>query len=162
MSTISECAAAGTRVVPIIFRRCRTSMPNCSARRLSGWRTVKATTMSHEFRPGEVITYPYLWAWQQQRGETEGRNSAQSVSSSPSAVRAMETRISSFWQSPHSRRRWEGLRWKFPISNAGAPVSVISNRVGSSSTNTITISSSDPGTSSLIRRFLAASASRSR
>lgn len=28
--------------------------------------------MSHEFRPGEVITYPYLWAWQQQRGETEG------------------------------------------------------------------------------------------
>ncbi|MFF0946314.1 hypothetical protein ACFYE9_01145 [Rhizobium leguminosarum] len=29
--------------------------------------------MNHEFRPGEVITYPYLWAWQQQRGETEGR-----------------------------------------------------------------------------------------
>ncbi|MBX5194006.1 hypothetical protein HJB82_01490 [Rhizobium sp. NZLR10] len=29
--------------------------------------------MSHEFRPGEVIYYPYLWAWQQQRGETEGR-----------------------------------------------------------------------------------------
>ncbi|MBB4193111.1 hypothetical protein GGE45_001696 [Rhizobium aethiopicum] len=29
--------------------------------------------MSHEFRPGELITYPYLWAWQQQRGETEGR-----------------------------------------------------------------------------------------
>ncbi|AGS24188.1 hypothetical protein [Rhizobium etli] len=29
--------------------------------------------MSHEFRPGDVISYPYLWAWQQQRGETEGR-----------------------------------------------------------------------------------------
>ncbi|MBB2683686.1 hypothetical protein CPT32_03705 [Rhizobium sophoriradicis] len=29
--------------------------------------------MSREFRPGEVISYPYLWAWQQQRGETEGR-----------------------------------------------------------------------------------------
>ncbi|WP_064709406.1 hypothetical protein [Rhizobium bangladeshense] len=29
--------------------------------------------MSHEFRPGELISYPYLWAWQQQRGETEGR-----------------------------------------------------------------------------------------
>ncbi|WP_455274108.1 hypothetical protein [Rhizobium herbae] len=29
--------------------------------------------MSHEFRPGEVIAYPYLWAWQHQRGETEGR-----------------------------------------------------------------------------------------
>lgn len=29
--------------------------------------------MSREFRPGEVITYPYLWAWQQERGETEGR-----------------------------------------------------------------------------------------
>ncbi|OWO94426.1 hypothetical protein B5E41_13690 [Rhizobium esperanzae] len=29
--------------------------------------------MSHEFRPGEVISYPYLWAWQQLRGETEGR-----------------------------------------------------------------------------------------
>jgi hypothetical protein len=29
--------------------------------------------MSHEFRPGEVIPYPYLWAWQHQRGETEGR-----------------------------------------------------------------------------------------
>lgn len=29
--------------------------------------------MSREFRLGEVISYPYLWAWQQQRGETEGR-----------------------------------------------------------------------------------------
>lgn len=29
--------------------------------------------MSREFRTGEVISYPYLWAWQQQRGETEGR-----------------------------------------------------------------------------------------
>ncbi|MGO7564462.1 hypothetical protein ACC754_34190 [Rhizobium johnstonii] len=29
--------------------------------------------MSREFRPGEVISYPYLWAWQLQRGETEGR-----------------------------------------------------------------------------------------
>jgi len=29
--------------------------------------------MSREFRPGEVISYPYLWAWKQQRGETEGR-----------------------------------------------------------------------------------------
>ncbi|ANL67904.1 hypothetical protein AMC82_PA00073 (plasmid) [Rhizobium phaseoli] len=29
--------------------------------------------MSREFRPGEVISYPYLWARQQQRGETEGR-----------------------------------------------------------------------------------------
>ncbi|WP_105404754.1 hypothetical protein [Neorhizobium sp. T7_12] len=28
--------------------------------------------MSREFRPGEVISYPYLWAWQQQHGETEG------------------------------------------------------------------------------------------
>ncbi len=30
-------------------------------------------TMSHEFRPGQVIDYPYLWAWQHERGETEGR-----------------------------------------------------------------------------------------
>ncbi|RUM08909.1 hypothetical protein [Rhizobium chutanense] len=29
--------------------------------------------MNREFRPGEVMAYPYLWAWQQQRGETEGR-----------------------------------------------------------------------------------------
>ncbi|MBP0440439.1 hypothetical protein [Tianweitania sediminis] len=29
--------------------------------------------MSHEFLPGLVIAYPYLWAWQQERGETEGR-----------------------------------------------------------------------------------------
>lgn len=29
--------------------------------------------MSREFRSGEVISYPYLWAWKQQRGETEGR-----------------------------------------------------------------------------------------
>ncbi|MBB3743012.1 hypothetical protein FHT80_002006 [Rhizobium sp. BK226] len=40
---------------------------------MSDWRAGKVTTMNHEFRPGEVITYPYLWAWQQQRGETEGR-----------------------------------------------------------------------------------------
>lgn len=29
--------------------------------------------MSREFLPGQVIAYPYLWAWQQERGETEGR-----------------------------------------------------------------------------------------
>ncbi|QPB18786.1 hypothetical protein [Rhizobium sp. 007] len=29
--------------------------------------------MSREYRPGEIVTYPYLWAWQQDRGETEGR-----------------------------------------------------------------------------------------
>ena len=31
--------------------------------------------MSREFRPGQVIAYPYLWAWQHERGETEGRKS---------------------------------------------------------------------------------------
>lgn len=30
-------------------------------------------TMSREFLPGQIIAYPYLWAWQQERGETEGR-----------------------------------------------------------------------------------------
>ncbi len=29
--------------------------------------------MSRKFLPGEVIDYPYLWAWQHDRGETEGR-----------------------------------------------------------------------------------------
>ncbi|APH74885.1 hypothetical protein [Aquibium oceanicum] len=29
--------------------------------------------MSREFLPGQVIAYPYLWAWQHERGETEGR-----------------------------------------------------------------------------------------
>ncbi|MCK3779512.1 hypothetical protein MZK49_22710 [Ensifer sesbaniae] len=29
--------------------------------------------MSREFLPGQVIVYPYLWAWQHERGETEGR-----------------------------------------------------------------------------------------
>lgn len=29
--------------------------------------------MSREFLPGLVIDYPYLWAWQHERGETEGR-----------------------------------------------------------------------------------------
>ncbi len=29
--------------------------------------------MSREFQPGQVIVYPYLWAWQAERGETEGR-----------------------------------------------------------------------------------------
>lgn len=29
--------------------------------------------MSREYPPGQVIAYPYLWAWQQERGETEGR-----------------------------------------------------------------------------------------
>lgn len=29
--------------------------------------------MSREFLPGQIIAYPYLWAWQQERGETEGR-----------------------------------------------------------------------------------------
>ena len=29
--------------------------------------------MSREFLPGQMIDYPYLWAWQHERGETEGR-----------------------------------------------------------------------------------------
>lgn len=29
--------------------------------------------MSREILPGQIIAYPYLWAWQQERGETEGR-----------------------------------------------------------------------------------------
>lgn len=29
--------------------------------------------MSREFLPGQVIAYSYLWAWQHERGETEGR-----------------------------------------------------------------------------------------
>lgn len=29
--------------------------------------------MSDAPRPGEVWAYPYLWAWQERRGETEGR-----------------------------------------------------------------------------------------
>ncbi len=29
--------------------------------------------MSREYLPGEVIIYPYLWSWQDERGETEGR-----------------------------------------------------------------------------------------
>ncbi|MBO9198332.1 hypothetical protein J5277_29850 [Rhizobium sp. 16-449-1b] len=31
--------------------------------------------MSREFLPGQFIAYPYLWAWQNDRGETEGRKS---------------------------------------------------------------------------------------
>ena len=31
--------------------------------------------MSGRFLPGQVISYPYLWAWQYERGETEGRKS---------------------------------------------------------------------------------------
>ncbi len=30
-------------------------------------------TTPREFRPGDVIAYPYLWKWQSARGETEGR-----------------------------------------------------------------------------------------
>lgn len=29
--------------------------------------------MSMPIRPGMVLRYPYLWHWQEQRGETEGR-----------------------------------------------------------------------------------------
>ena len=29
--------------------------------------------MSREHLPGQVITYPYLWSWQNERDETEGR-----------------------------------------------------------------------------------------
>lgn len=29
--------------------------------------------MSREFLPGQVIAYPYLWAWQHEHGETEDR-----------------------------------------------------------------------------------------
>jgi hypothetical protein len=29
--------------------------------------------MSADLRPGSIIHYPYLWRWQRERGETEGR-----------------------------------------------------------------------------------------
>jgi len=29
--------------------------------------------MSREYRPGEIVRYPYLWSWQRDRDETEGR-----------------------------------------------------------------------------------------
>jgi hypothetical protein len=29
--------------------------------------------MSDDLRSGAVVNYPYLWRWQQERGETEGR-----------------------------------------------------------------------------------------
>lgn len=29
--------------------------------------------MSHSYRPGQIIDYPYLWQWQQERGESDGR-----------------------------------------------------------------------------------------
>jgi len=117
--------------------------------------------MNHEFRPGEVITYPYLWAWQQQRGETEGRTRRPVCvviairSAGDGNTHLVLLAITT--QPPEVGR--VGL--EIPDIERGAPVSVISNRVGSSSTNTITISSSAPGTSSLIRRFLVASASPS-
>ncbi|MDM9649312.1 hypothetical protein [Rhizobium sp. S163] len=31
--------------------------------------------MSREFLPGQIIAYPYFWAWQNDHGETEGRKS---------------------------------------------------------------------------------------
>jgi len=31
--------------------------------------------MSREFLAGQIIPYPYLWGWQNDRGETEGRKS---------------------------------------------------------------------------------------
>lgn len=31
--------------------------------------------MNREFLPGQIIAYPYLWGWQDDRGETEGRKS---------------------------------------------------------------------------------------
>lgn len=31
--------------------------------------------MSRDFLPGQIISYPYLWSWQDERGETEGRKS---------------------------------------------------------------------------------------
>ena len=37
------------------------------------WPKASATTMSVELRPGDLVSYPYLWRWQQARGETEGR-----------------------------------------------------------------------------------------
>jgi len=29
--------------------------------------------MTDDLRPGAIVQYPYLWKWQQERGETEGR-----------------------------------------------------------------------------------------
>lgn len=29
--------------------------------------------MSPDYRPGHIIDYPYLWQWQQERGESDGR-----------------------------------------------------------------------------------------
>ena len=35
--------------------------------------------MSREYLPGQIIAYPYLWAWQQDRGETEGQEEVEGI-----------------------------------------------------------------------------------
>lgn len=65
----------------------------------------KATAMSREFLAGLIIAYPYLWAWQNDRGETEGRKSSLPASSSRSVVRRTASSLL-------SRRILRSLGWQ--------------------------------------------------
>lgn len=66
--------------------------------------------MSREFLPGQVIDYPYLWAWQDERGETEGRKNRPTCV--VVAVRSAKTASLTwrFSRLPPSRRKTIGSR----------------------------------------------------
>lgn len=114
--------------------------------------------MGREFRPGEVISYPYLWAWQQERGETEGRKQRPVCvviairNAADGNTHILLLAITT--QPPQAGR----IALEIPdIERRRAGLDDLS-RAGSSLTNIITILLSAPGILNLIRSSLAVSA----
>src|SRR6185312_5399397 len=71
----SVCAPAAILAKRIVRRKCLRSISTCLKRKSIVCRVAKVTAMSRELLPGQIIAYPYLWAWQNDRGETDGRKS---------------------------------------------------------------------------------------
>lgn len=78
--------------------------------------------MSGRFLPGQVISYPYLWARQHERGETEGRKSRPTCV--VIAVRGARDGLThlALLAITTSHRPAIGSVWKSPLSSVAAPV----------------------------------------
>lgn len=103
--------------------------------------------MSREFLPGQVIAYPYLWAWQHEHGETEGRKTRPDrvvVAVRDANDGLTHLALLAFTTQPPQAI---GSPWKFLISSAGGQALATASAARSLSTNTITMSPNDPDTS---------------
>src|SRR5690349_9809646 len=70
INALSKCTIHG---VYMVKAKRQMRLRPCLEMRSTGSSRAKDMAMSSDLPSGTVIHYPYLWRWQRERGETEGR-----------------------------------------------------------------------------------------